>query len=218
MIQKDVNKAESSNAKRVKKLFHRFKVKADFTKDPKLLSLLFQKLLFRCNDYVNASHGLDQELPPIHFHVAGGNGNKQTLSLMGGDYAYETMKDDIHYVKKNLYGIFPTKVRVNKGEKRFCAPAFSQMAYNTTLNGPTWLFGLPFFYKFQVGYETKKPAVSFSEGPCGSCSADGQVQKSPVVLSSTSSESSGESSIRIRQPRLVRGPHRLPKIDVNEPL
>jgi hypothetical protein len=182
---------------------------------PTMLANVFQKVLLHCSDWVNASHGLDQELPPIHFTLAGADGKKRVLQLAGAGYVHETMKEDIHYVKKTLGGVFPIKVPVkSKTKKRYCTPAFGSMAYNTKENGPVWILGLPIFYKYQVGYElhTKPPAVSFSEEPCGSCSSEGQAQtENAVALLSARSTT-------VRRPQFVRGPHRLPSFDVNEPL
>jgi len=195
--------------------------KGDLTKNPNVLSMLFQKLLLTCNDFVNASHGLDQELPPLHFHLAGANGKKQTLKLAGADYIFEMLENDIKHVKKNLFGVFPVDIILqNKSapKKRVCSPAFGSMNMNTTLNGPVWIFGLPIFFKFQVGYEltTKPPSMSFTEEACGSCSNSGLMQASTSAAGQHPLQALAQESPVIRQPQFVSGPHRLPTdIDVN---
>lgn len=212
LMQKDLEKKMKTKGKGniIAKLMKKLKMKEDITKSTKWLAVIFQKLLLTCNDFVNTTHGLDQELPPLNFHLAGSNGKKQSLKLKGVDYVYETMEEDIHHVKKNLYGIFPVDVPVSKGKKKVCTPAFAKSSYDTKLNGPVWVLGLPLFYKFQVGYElnTKPPAMSFTEEPCGSCGADSLVQEAPAFVE-------GAASV-IRRPRLVRGASRFPTLPVTE--
>lgn len=181
---------------------------------PTKLAMAFQKVLLGCNEWVTESHGLDQELPPLHFNFADPKGNKRVLKLGGNAYVVETMRDEIHYVKKTLDGLFPVKIPVKTGNKtRVCTAAFGTMAYNTTLNGPVWILGLPLFYEYQVGYEleSKPPGISFSQEPCGSCSASGSVEQDNS-LSLVSSHGT------VRQPRLQRGPRRMPNIDMSQPL
>jgi len=181
------------------------------------LSVVFQKVLLGCNDWMNASHGLDQELPPLHFHLAGANGEKQTIKLAGAGYVVETMRTEVHYVTKILGGIFPIRFPVDMGKKKkICTPAFGTMGYNTSKNGPVWILGLPIFYQYRVGYEltSDPPAMSFSEEPCGSCGPSGLADNKTDSISLMAAKRSGS----VRQPRLLRGPRRLPTIDVNEPL
>jgi len=233
-IQKDLAEGTSEEAKGMQQVLGRLKdfshhlgkkppkMKFDLAKDPKILSMLFQKLLLTCNDFVNASHGLDQELPPLHFHLAGANGKKQTLKLAGADYIFEMMENDIKHVKKNLFGVFPVDIIVeNKSapKKRVCSPAFGSMNMNTTLNGPVWILGLPIFFKFQVGYEltTTPPSMSFTEEVCGTCSDTATyLQASTSVAGQHPLQALAQESPVIRQPQFVSGPHRLPtNIDVN---
>lgn len=175
-------------------------------------SLVFQEALSNCGDWVNSSHGLDQEMPNLHLHMAGGAGKKRVLKLPGAGYVIEMMQDEVHYVTRHLAGILPVRLPVPTGKKkRVCTPAFGAHAYDTKLNGPVWILGLPLFYEYQVGYDLKLKRISFSEEPCGSCGSGGRTQKSSKssLLSHTEEP---------RQPRLLRSPVRLPSIDVNEPL
>jgi len=134
---------------------------------------VLQLELLQCENWLNES-GLE-ELPALHFHVVGSEGTKSTLSLPGSAYIIQTMRDEVHYVTKHLLGIFPIQIPVSTGEKKkVCTPAFASHDYNTSLNGPVWILGLPLFYKYQVGYDLHKepPAISFLDEPCGSCSTN----------------------------------------------
>lgn len=170
----------------------------------------FQVLLMECEDWMGLQ-GL-AELPPIHFHLVGAGGNERTLQLNATSYVFATREDEVHYVTKNLFGIFPVKVAVPTGRKRnVCMPAFASHKYNTQKNGPVWILGTPLFYEFQVGYDLKAspPAITFDDKPCGSCS-------SPALLSANA-ERSGQ-KMRSGMPREVHGPLRIPSLDLERPL
>jgi hypothetical protein len=172
-------------------------------------SSAFQELLLGCKNFTNDSHGLDQELPEIHFHLSGSNGRQRKLTLTGASYVHERMQDEIHYVRKMLFGVFPLKIPVPTGKKtRVCTPAFGAMVMKSVYTGPVWILGQPIFYEFQVGYdmETKPPAISFTKGPCGSCE-EGVVKEDVSLVSNA-----------VRHPTLALGPARLPSIDLSEPL
>jgi len=175
---------------------------------------LFQVLLLQCEDWMHNSTGLS-ELPPIHFHLAGAGGNTQTLKLDGNSYVFVTREDEVHYVTKHLFGIFPVRVAVATGRKRnVCLPAFASHSYNTQKNGPVWILGTPLFYEFQVGYdlESKPPSITFADQSCGSCA-------SPALLASSArlAKDGGERAAR-RRPREVHGPIRTPSFDHGLPL
>jgi len=188
--------------------------KQSIKKDDLTMAATFHRVLLGCGDWVNSTHGLDQELPPLHFHLAGADGTKRIIKLGGAGYVMETMREQFHYVKKQFMGVIPIKMPVPTGvKKKMCTPAFGVMSYDTKINGPVWILGLPIFYEYQVGYElaSKPPGISFTKGSCGKCGANSLVEKvDPVSLVASSSS--------VRQPRLVSGPRRLPSIDVNEPL
>jgi hypothetical protein len=181
------------------------------SQDAENRSRAFQHLLLDCNNYTSDSHGLDEDLPPLHFHLAGSNGKRRKLTLPGASYVYETMEDEMEYVHKNLFGIFPVDVPVPTGKKkRVCTPAFGAM--NMSLYpGPVWILGQPIFYEFQVGYEmsSETPSISFTKESCGSCE-NGEVKNDPVSLVS-------QRRAGVRRPVLVRGPARLPSFDFYQP-
>lgn len=177
-------------------------------------SEVLELLLADCDAWLNESEtsGL-AELPPVHLHVAGKNGKKNTLALTSRAYITMAEREEMHYVYKELEGIGKIPVGMNKTgvKKMICTPAFSPMDYLTQENGPVWIVGTPLFYEFVVGFDmtASPPAVSFthqSQMPCGSCD-----KKAGLVSTSSGSRSAS-------WPRQVDGPDRLPSIDLSEPL
>jgi hypothetical protein len=180
---------------------------------------IFQQLVFDCKHWITKHTGLD-ELPPIHFHVRGAGGTKQTLKLEAWSYVLETHEKEFKYVYKNIpgFGKIPVGKKFTGKTQKVCSPAFSEMEYNTAKNGPVWILGTPIFYEYQVHYDVdaKPPAISFSNTPCGSC----KEKKDTSLVSqriSTEGHSSGQGRSGHR-PREVLGPFRMPNINVSQPL
>merc|ERR1719422_2074370 len=100
-------------------------------------------------------------MPSLHFHVRGKDGKKATLDLTPNDYMIETDQelDIAHW----LLGW--------EKSRKVCRPAFGVQEYSTLKNGPVWILGSPFFYKFNVVYDrSSQPAsISFNRAACGSC-------------------------------------------------
>jgi len=164
---------------------------------------MFSLLLSECGNWMTEQGGLD-ELPTLRFQLAGGNGKKKTISLDGAAYVIETMEEQMKIVQKNIMGM-PLKVPQKTGKKsKVCAPAFGTMDINTKDHGPVWIFGSPIFYEYTVGYDLdkSKPAISFSQEPCG-CS-----KETALVLKTNQSEKH-----MARQPRVLHGPPRMPTFD-----
>lgn len=179
---------------------------------------LFQVLLLNCQDWMGNSTAPDgstgglHELPPIFFHLAGAGGTQRTLRLDGNSYVFSTREDEVHYVVKHLFGVFPVKVAVPTGRQRnVCIPAFASHQYTTVRNGPVWILGTPLFYEFQVGYDlqAKPPAITFADRPCGSCSG-------PALIAGDAERERG--AVAHRLPREVHGPMRTPSFDLELPL
>jgi len=205
---------------------HKSAVKA-YTVDPFDIqaapkAVIFQQLILDCKRWLTPDQGLD-ELPPIHFHVRGSNGSKQTLKLDGWSYILETQEKEFKYVYKNMKGLgsVPTGKKFTGKTHKVCAPAFSPMDYKTEENGPVWILGTPIFYEYQVGYdmEAKPPAISFASVPCGSCEggkdhAKKNAKKDASLMSSSSTTKKGHA----RQLRKVDGPFRMPNMDFSHPL
>jgi len=111
-------------------------------------------------------------LPTLHFEVRGVEGTQQTLTLAPNDYMIETTTERVKVVKKWLLGIFPMNTEVPTGDlERVCVPAFHAHEYETKANGPVWIFGTPFYYKYSVGYDrsTLPASISFSNSGCHAC-------------------------------------------------
>jgi len=103
-------------------------------------------------------------MPSIHFHLRGKDGTKETLELASNDYMIETQQA----TKLSQYLGFAKPSRI-------CKVAFDTHQYKTVKNGPVWLLGTPFFYKYNVAYDrsTSPPSLSFNRNGCGSCVSSG---------------------------------------------
>jgi len=178
---------------------------------------VFQLVLLRCEDWL--PEGLD-EMPTLSFHVAGSSGKRQTLDMGPNGYITMIVKEEVHYVQKNLMGVFPVELVEHTGKMmKVCTPSFGSMKYNTQLNGPVWILGTPLFYEYQVGYDltSSPPSLSFSGAPCGACE-DGEIRDAPNATAFlTRSRSIGRSSAR-RMPREMSGAPRVPELDTTLPL
>jgi len=165
-------------------------------------NIILRLLLADCASWSSEASDFD-ELPPLHFDVAGSNGTKQTLTLPGFAYVLESHQNDTDNVSiHSLHGGSPN---------RTCAPAFGKLDYQTQKHGPVWIFGTSFFYQFTVGYDLSAtpPSISFrpaDEAPCGTC--DGEVG---LVTASAG-------PARARRPRGWNGVARSPSVDTSRPL
>eukprot|EP00930_Biecheleria_cincta_P030994 TRINITY_DN21478_c0_g1_i2.p1 TRINITY_DN21478_c0_g1~~TRINITY_DN21478_c0_g1_i2.p1 ORF type:complete len:505 (+),score=53.20 TRINITY_DN21478_c0_g1_i2:122-1636(+) len=167
----------------------------------------FLELLNDCSRWVNASSGLS-ELPTLHFHLAGADGVVKDIELTPDVYVLETTEDKKKYVTQALLGILPVRVAVATGRSEtVCMPSFGSFDYDTQLNGPSWILGLPAFFEHQVEYDlhARPPSVAFTREVCSSCS-EGLVQ-----LGRRASTRTGAA---MRIDRHVRGP----VIDTDSPL
>jgi len=179
---------------------------------------VFQLVLLRCEDWL--PEGLE-EMPALSFRVAGSNGKQQTLKIGPNGYITMIVKEEVHYVHKNLMGVFPVELAEHTGKMtKVCTPSFGSMKYNTKLNGPVWILGTPLFYEYQVGYDltSSPPALSFSDALCGMCE-DGEVKDAPNATAFlTRSKSIGRRSSARRMPRQMSGQPLVPDLDTSLPL
>jgi hypothetical protein len=175
--------------------------------------IVLKLVLSDCTNWLNEGDGLG-ELPDLHFHIAGARGTAQTLSLSASSYVLET------HLQNGSNGLID-KPSLERREAvnttKACMLAFQEMAYNTVNNGPVWIFGTPFFYEYQIGYDlgTKPASLSFASlagSPCGSCN------KEAGLVSSDISSGTAVASQHVRQPRWLPRAPRQPRIDINQPL
>merc|ERR1740127_353747 len=85
---------------------------------------ILQAVLADCENWMDEKVGLS-ELPPLHFHVQGSNGTKQTLTIPGHLYIMET--------PRKLLEQQPETGQSNSLDK-VCIPALGEMEYQTRSN------------------------------------------------------------------------------------
>lgn len=161
--------------------------------------VLFQKLVMECNN-------LDT-LPDINFHLAGIEGNTQLFAMSSADYILETVQPVVKTVKEWILDIFPVEMEVETGEtQKVCVPAFSAFEYKTKLNGPVWILGAQFFFKYVLSYDMRANTIGISDAACA-CPTS---KKSLVSIS--------ERREKNRSLRKIYDSPRFPRINVNVPL
>jgi hypothetical protein len=147
----------------------------------------FQNTVMQCNEWMKDSGNIDDELPPLFFHVSGKEGKTLTLTLKASDYI----------------------VAVNQNQ---CMPFISTFSYETAANGPIWIFGTPLFYEYQVHYDitTTPPSMSFAKSTCGQC------VNNKVSLLSQSTQRVFDSSMTSLRHRLT-SKIRMPSFNTSQP-
>eukprot|EP00437_Effrenium_voratum_P004424 CAMPEP_0181433836 /NCGR_PEP_ID=MMETSP1110-20121109/19506_1 /TAXON_ID=174948 /ORGANISM="Symbiodinium sp., Strain CCMP421" /LENGTH=481 /DNA_ID=CAMNT_0023557319 /DNA_START=119 /DNA_END=1562 /DNA_ORIENTATION=- len=108
-------------------------------------SAKFEDLLLRCSTWISEG-GLD-EIPSIFFQVGAGDGKVKTFELTS--WAWVTLE-------------------IIDGQS-FCSPGFGSMDYYTGENGPVWIFGMPLFFEYTVGFDLNANEVSFEKSACNPC-------------------------------------------------
>jgi len=163
-------------------------------------------LLADCESWLDEGEGLD-ELPPVHLHVRGSAGTKQSLALPAKTYVVES---EMRHARHSSLSLLESQTF---GERnKVCSPGFDVLPYDTEMNGPVWVLGTSLFYEYVVGYDmdSKPPSISFTSvatEPCGSCSK-------LAGLTGTGEQRAGQ-----RRPRWISGPVRPPThIDTQQPL
>lgn len=184
--------------------------------EPTPKDMLFQQILFDCTSWLDEGASIqDEGLPDLHFHVAGADGKKKTLTITGPDYLMQVDQEDLEEVVKHVPGIgdVPVGQKHTGNFRRVCAPSFGEMDYKTTQHGDVWILGVPLFSQYNVGYDLKAGAMSFSslnEAECGTCDN----KKAALLTSSTSrSQVAGRRGLR-----KISGPLRVPNLDKTRPL
>jgi len=154
--------------------------------------------------------GLD-ELPPVHFHLAG-DSSKQTVTIPARTWVVETVVEAPQPSFVHIGGVdVPVVSNSTSMRVQACSHSFGPMEYDTKANGPVWILGTPLFFNYVVGYDLDQRTVSLTtqeEEPCGTCD-----EKVGLVASR-----SGAASGRSRAPRRQLGSPRKPTIDVSGPL
>lgn len=170
----------------------------------------FTQVLRDCDSWMSSSKGLS-ELPSIHFEVTGGeSGQKQTLELGAWAYVLETVEEDYALAARHLVGVVPGQPQPKQAGMRVCSPAFGVMEMPTQLNGDVWILGTPFFYAFNVNYDLDSLSVAFEDEPCGACDSQAKLFSGGRTETRT--------DVSMRGPRPMRGPWRVPNIDVTQPM
>eukprot|EP00928_Gymnodinium_smaydae_P088001 TRINITY_DN72162_c0_g1_i1.p1 TRINITY_DN72162_c0_g1~~TRINITY_DN72162_c0_g1_i1.p1 ORF type:complete len:684 (-),score=115.35 TRINITY_DN72162_c0_g1_i1:20-2071(-) len=174
---------------------------------------MFLKLLAECDTWRHEDRFFEQ-LPPLHFHVAGHDGTRISLEMPAASWIMEQDVPDLQRMQGgNSQEINPRFLQffeMQPAAQKVCMPMIDVMDYNTKANGPVWIFGLPLFSEYHVGYNLKpQPAeISFTaiNDDCSKCGTSSLLMEEKETRS------------RQRVLRKIRGPPRRPSIDTSRPL
>eukprot|EP00913_Durusdinium_trenchii_P019383 g18222.t1 len=158
---------------------------SDFEMPP---SVTLQLLLEHCADWIE-NVDLDTEMPQLNFHVAGANGNKETLVMKPTNYILaRDMEVDVPAVA-NVLGI---PIKLSKAErKKVCMMGFSPIEYKTEQNGDVWILGTPLFYEYIAHYNRgtgpeEEVSMGFTKRDhqeCGRCEGNEIILPSESLIS-----------------------------------
>eukprot|EP00440_Ansanella_granifera_P038389 gb/GFBE01041653.1/.p1 GENE.gb/GFBE01041653.1/~~gb/GFBE01041653.1/.p1 ORF type:complete len:484 (+),score=104.80 gb/GFBE01041653.1/:1-1452(+) len=142
----------------------------------------FETVIADCQTWGGTPAKMEAELPPIFWHVAGAEGNTQTLAMQASDYI----------------------VAMKFGAKIVCRPFFGSYEYETRYNGPAWIVGTALFYEYEVHFDISAtpPSVSFTAGSCGSCGLDGKVAASSLGMIRKRNDALRRQDFKVRMPRI----------------
>jgi len=135
------------------------------------------------------------EVPSIFVHLAGADGQKQSLELTSWSY-----------------------IAKSPGSS-YCRPMFGDFTYTNGFNGPVWVLGTPLFYEYQVVFGMNPLSIGFSNQACTSCSQDAPVMPGNFAVTSNlvPIESLKGGQRLARAPRQMNEAPRLPSIDTTQP-
>jgi len=175
-------------------------------------ALMFKQLLTNCNQWLGEGKGL-AEVPSLFLHLAGEDGEKQTLELTSWAYITKRLSVDMSFNSKPAVPFLAAKAV----KQRACEPLFGELKYFTKTHGPMWILGTPLFFEYQVVFGMKPAAIGFSNQTCKSCGQD-----APVVPGQTNFAIASDTSMpRNRNGRVMREMDRKPRMptfDLTGPL
>jgi len=109
----------------------------------------FRKLLRKCGEWLDSVESLE-EIPSMFFTV-GSATDTRTFELTPAAWIIEGLTEDYQVA---------------------CEPALDGLDYYTQENGPVWIFGMPIFYEYTMGYDLENLAISLEKGECDVCASD----------------------------------------------
>jgi len=173
---------------------------------------VLQELLLNCTDWLTED-GLE-ELPPIHFLLAGPDGKARAVELSAWGYVQQTMQEETLDFRDALgLPFFDFQIPTGK-KKKVCMPSFGIMEElpgsklaPLDRRSPEWIIGAPFFYEYEVGHDmaAEPPAISLT--PVGASGCRNCETGVGLVEHARPNTAMGARASQ----RLVRGPLRLPK-------
>eukprot|EP00929_Paragymnodinium_shiwhaense_P054063 TRINITY_DN27098_c0_g1_i1.p1 TRINITY_DN27098_c0_g1~~TRINITY_DN27098_c0_g1_i1.p1 ORF type:complete len:474 (-),score=74.65 TRINITY_DN27098_c0_g1_i1:83-1504(-) len=134
-------------------------------------AMLVQQLLMDCASWQEGSSP-----PSLYFHVADDEGKKAVVEVPSSAYVMTVDSSQlVEFLGNSSLAGFSFHTQIPGGQK-ICVPAFGELDYQTEVNGPVWILGLPLFRQNVVTYDLnaqQQPTIAFQSAPCAGCGAHG---------------------------------------------
>lgn len=190
---------------------------------------LFQGILNECDIWQNDDNGHFEALPSVHLTITDADGETRLLEVTKRVFIFEVMAPSPAADESGMPSLIRRILRQKlaradpagtaSGEDRpVCVSTIMGMSdYLTEANGPVWIFGMPLFYQYEVGFDLVEKRLSFTKleegagggGGCQACSAD--------PTGGTQQTLSAMGTHRQRRFRRLKGTPRKPTIDTTKP-
>eukprot|EP00928_Gymnodinium_smaydae_P046338 TRINITY_DN30869_c0_g1_i1.p1 TRINITY_DN30869_c0_g1~~TRINITY_DN30869_c0_g1_i1.p1 ORF type:complete len:525 (+),score=117.14 TRINITY_DN30869_c0_g1_i1:77-1651(+) len=174
-------------------------------------SELFMNLLMDCSTWMNEDGASIDEIPSLHFDVAGEEGVHQKIHISSSSYIVEMEEKEVEYIYRNIRGLgkVPIGVKPTGSTRTVCAPLLSDMDFPSKETGQTWILGVPLFLEYNVGYDLQERRISLSplqdDAGCGCTNSDLALVDGKAEQSKSAGAASKQKALR-----RITGPFRVP--------
>eukprot|EP00928_Gymnodinium_smaydae_P082548 TRINITY_DN65886_c0_g1_i1.p1 TRINITY_DN65886_c0_g1~~TRINITY_DN65886_c0_g1_i1.p1 ORF type:complete len:539 (-),score=68.40 TRINITY_DN65886_c0_g1_i1:71-1447(-) len=137
-------------------------------------------LLTDCDSWLKEEGATIDELPPLHFEVAGAHGKRQKVTISSHSYIAEMVQEEAVPIFHKIPGLgkVPVGMKGTGQTRNVCVPLLSPMNFGSRETGHSWILGVPLFLEYSVGYDLKERSISLTpltgNSSCGAC-ADSDV-------------------------------------------
>lgn len=165
-------------------------------------AILFRAVLNNCSEWLG-DDGFS-EIPSVFLHIKAADGVTRPFELTSWAWLAQKLIQDGGVRETVSEQVIP-----HSGGTLICLSSFQGIPedHGTPSNGPTWIFGAPLFFDYNVKYEMQSRHMELEQGECAPCSPEGEDTNLMT-----------KQKTRSRVPRTMQGNPRIPYIDMRIPL
>lgn len=166
-------------------------------------AILFRAVLNNCSQWLTPDDGFS-EIPSVFLHIKAADGVTRPFELTSWAWLAQKLIQD-----GGVREAVSEQVLPHSGGTLICMSSFEgiQEDTDTPSNGPTWIFGAPLFFDYNVKYEMQSRHMELEQSECAPCSSEGEDTNLMT-----------KQKTRSRVPRTMQGNPRIPYIDMRIPL